>query len=75
MAKRKEKAKSRTVTVRVVGAIPKPLGARAVWVVRMSAPYLPFYLDSSSSWATKDQADAVAERWKRKTVQITVTGE
>jgi len=69
-----KKPKSRTVTAKVIGAIPHVMYNGVGWKVRMAAPYLPFYLDSSTAFTEKATADAFAEKLKMKKVQITITG-
>jgi hypothetical protein len=69
----KKKQKTRTVTARVIGPIPDThSGGSLFWTVRLAAPYLPFYLDSSTGFASKHAADAFAARWRKRRVRITV---
>ena len=68
MAKKK---KSRTVTAKVLGAIPR--WDIDGWMVRLTAPYLPFCLDSSLTFPDRESAEAEAEKWRGRTIKITIT--
>jgi hypothetical protein len=68
-----KKTKTRTVTARVVGPIPT-LATRDgfAWKLRLAAPYLPFYLDSSQSYLSLERAEADAEKWRKRKITITI---
>lgn len=74
MAKKKARAtKTRTATARVVGAIPHAGYKGLLWKVRLTVARLPFYLDSTGCYGTLEQAEAEAEKWKRRTIVVSVT--
>lgn len=68
---RKTKPKTRTVTARVVGAVPHDGYSGALWRVRLTAPFLPFYLDGKMNYPHKADADKEAEKWRRRKITIT----
>lgn len=61
------KTKKRFVA-KVIGAIP----VNGLWRVRLKAPYVPFYLDSSDAFVTRRDAEAEAEKWRKRKVVIEV---
>lgn len=69
------KTTTRTVTATVVGAIPHAGYNEVLWKVRLKAPYLPFYLDSSHCYRDVEKAKAEAEKWKGRKVVVTVSKE
>lgn len=65
--------KSKTVAATVVGPIPHHgFGDRVLWKVRLKAPRFPFYIDSSMCYQKKAQADAVAEKWRKRKITISI---
>jgi hypothetical protein len=67
------KAKTRSVVAKVIGPIPSAAHSGALWKVRLKVPRLPFYLDSSTLYGTLAEAEAEAEKWRRKKIVVTVT--
>ena len=53
-----------------VHVIPAPLGPQVNWKVRIVVARFPFYIDSDRSYATKEQAEAEAEKWKARPLEV-----
>lgn len=67
--------KTRTIPVKMVGIFLTANSLGLMWKVRMSAKFFPFYFDSAMEFDTKEQADAMAKRWERRSITITIAND
>lgn len=67
------KTKKRKTVARMIGAIPHAGLNGVLWKVRLSAPYLPFHIDSNMSYVMKADADREVEKWRRRKITIEIT--
>jgi hypothetical protein len=60
--------------VKVHGVILDPGYAGSVhWRVRLIAPHFPFFIDSGTYFQRKEDAEAMAARWRKRKIVITIT--
>jgi hypothetical protein len=67
-----KQSKVRKTTAKVIGAVPHSGASSVLWNVRLTAPYLPFYLDSVVSYETKERAEEEAKKWRKRTITLEI---
>jgi hypothetical protein len=66
----KDKPKKRLASV--VGVIPEAGDGAVYWKVRLRIPRVPFFMDSSLSFRTIEEAEEMATKWRKRKVTVTI---